>query len=315
MPELRFRPFVASDLPALAHAFAAAFHVPRSLEQWRHCMLDTEACGMLAFAADDPTPLAFYGATVREASWCGQSIKVGQIVDVFSHPKAREAYPAVFVHNAQAFYAQFCGAGAIQMLYGYPSKGPWRQGERALQYQRLQAPLWLQCLSDGRLGSQGLSMAGQVVKLVDLQLTALPQHKALCFADSSAYRQWRYPLSDSRYLGYGLHGIGEARRLGELVFRLKGDTAYLLRWQLPDQALSGGFWLRVTRQLANRGVARIQLMLAQQHPELARLADLGFAGIAPVLPLIPCFRVFDAQLDTTALQSAFYYSLADTDLY
>jgi hypothetical protein len=315
MTELQLLPLDAEGLPGVAYSFAAAFHVPRTLAQWRHRFLAAPSAASIAYGQDRDKPLAFYGATLRSAHWRGRTLRVGQIVDVFTHPDAREPHPGLFVHNAESFYDRYCGPDGIQVLYGYPSPGPWRQGSRSLQYRRLRPPQWLECSCRSQAEGSGLSMAGRLQVAPNL-LPGLST-AAFRFEETEASLLWRFPLAerDYGYVAWSLDSYDGGPRRAELLFRLKDDEAYLMRWRWSDPAVSAGLWRRVLVQLQLHGVTKVRAMVNEGHGAMSTLTSLGFVQTPPVLPLIPCFRVFDPSIDVDMLMADIDYTLADTDLY
>jgi len=318
--DLVIRPLESDELECVAQGFASAFHVYRAPAEWRRRFAPGVASAMVAHAQGDEMPLAFYGATLHDASWRGQAVQVGHIVDVFSHPDGRQAHPHVFQQTAKAFFDHFCGPGKIQVLYGFPSRGHSRLGERYLDYRNLAAPTWHGCdLAQLRRDMAAVSYAGRVVELSSLDCLGERIRPAnadwLHFDMSAAAMVRRFPLGgQAGYRAFALFRTAADELLGIAIVRVIGDTAWLMSLHAAQPALAVGLWTRLVPSLQATGARRAVTMISPAHHLGAVLPELGFVTTDAALAVVPTYRVFDDSLDAIALGHHFSYDLFHMDI-
>jgi len=139
---VRIRTYREGDGPAICRGFERVFGQPRTREEWAWKHPPATRGETVMIAERDGEVLAHFAALPVSLRVDGRTVRAGQAVDVYSTRR-----PGVFLRLVDRFYAELCGPGRLELLYGFPGDRHFRLGVRRLRYsQPVPVPFWTRTL-------------------------------------------------------------------------------------------------------------------------------------------------------------------------
>lgn len=296
------RPSRREDIPQLSALFRDAFGQERdaSIWEWKYF---SNPHGSYGFVCDvDGRIVAHCGGTPIEVTDRGRSYTALQSVDFSSTRQHAGGLGAggVFARTVKGFFARYCGAERVPLVYGFPGERHRLFGERILGYHAIE-PV-------GELRLEPESERGELFPFDDSKL-ALLSHVPVPVGGlrSNQWLRWRYLNHPAfRYSTVtvkrwwkGAEAIAVLRDAGEAFMLMELEGSY-----------DSGVMQRMVRQLRNLG----KPVIAWGSLSHSRSAAMIAAGFKPAERdhRFEC-RIFSNRPLFRA--GEFYYSLGDYDVY
>jgi SAM-dependent methyltransferase len=318
-----FRPYQPGDEKAIQTGFAQVFPTYRTDEGW-HWIYSHNPDGayvMLAWA-DNGDLAAHYACTVHTAICAGRITKVGFIRDVFSTPRYRaftEGRRGVFVQNFLAFLDFCTGQDKLVLLFGFPSKRPFRLGKLLMKYQAFSNWHYYRYTVPLQLSQHNPIGFIQIPKKFDAAIDKLWEKRAEKFSfaicRTASFLNWRFiDMPHKKYWIWTFSAFLSPDVLGYVVIAPNKPVAQLVDFCFPeDIQLAQSCWQQVINILRWRGVNMIETWFSAAVPE--SLQSVGFKAHPRPDMIIPVFRIFHPELDLQWTDAHFSYTMADSDLY
>jgi hypothetical protein len=325
-PSFSIRPTVAGDEQAILAAFSHTFRDSRRKDVWHWIYRDNpEGSKSILCVSADGEVAAHSGASFHRAIYQGEVIQIGQCRDAFSHPKFRSAAQGrigLFAQTTRSLFAQFGAAEGIAFYYGFPSVRHLRLGCKQLDYR--EGNNWGHFLCDIRKFSP----------VCDKHYGAL---SATCKFGVEFDRLWDFRkkiltaavVHDSRFLSWRFNSrlkpnywvwtftpYLSTEVAGYVIFSQRGHKAILMDLHLPlHSGIWHSFWVQILEKLRWHNIDEIETWLSLNHPDLAKLREVGFLQHTLSDDLKFCFRLFDGGPNWEILNEQFCFTMADADSY
>ncbi len=318
-----FRPYQPGDEKVIQTAFAQVFPSYRTDETW-HWIYSHNPDGayiMLAWA-DNGDLAAHYACTAHTAICAGRITKVGFIRDVFSTPRYRaftQGRRGVFIQNFLAFLDFCTGQDKLVLLFGFPSKRPFRLGKLLMKYQPFSNWHYYRYTISPQLSQHNPIGFIQIPKKFDAAIDRLWEKRAENFSfaicRTASFLNWRFiDIPHKKYWIWTFSAFLSPDVLGYVVIAPNKPVAQLVDFCFPDDTqLAQSCWQQVINILRWRGINIIETWFSATHPE--RLQRVGFKTHPRPDMIIPVFRIFHPELDLQWTDAHFSYTMADSDLY
>jgi hypothetical protein len=316
--EFEIRGYRAGDERAIVAGFAEAFHVERTLEEWRWRFPPApEPAIELGFDRDGEL-VAHYAAIRVRMRRSGRDFDAAQVVDVFTGRKLGLFHRGGPLNRViESFLTRRCGAGRIELLFGFPSLRAHALGRATGVYPadgevtRLAAAARA---SGPRLGRWRWLQRGFDAHALDALWRAAASRYALAAVRDAAWFRRRYLTRPG--VAYDQLGVRRGGRVAVWgVLRLDQEPARWadLVWDGADPADLEALARAARAAAAAAGRRELELWLGGDPAAAAVLAAGDFrAGPHPDLRLV-C-RSFVADLDHAEAVAGLYVTLGDSDL-
>ncbi len=140
MGELEYRPIRPGDERAVNDGFNEVFSLARPFEEWEW-KFQSEPEGRWIFLAvgSGGRILAHYGVVPVRLQAFGESVRAGQIVDVYSRQEAHAglATARIFLTTVSTFIERFCHPDQLALCYGFPGVRALRLGVKRSGYDQV----------------------------------------------------------------------------------------------------------------------------------------------------------------------------------
>lgn len=320
------RPAAPHDGPSILATFGHVFRDTRSKDVWQWIYRDNPdgSQSMLCLSGDGDV-VAHSGASFHRAVYQGETVKIGQGRDSFSHPKFRSVMrgrAGLFAQTAQSLFMQHGLTDGIAFYYGFPSSRAWRLGSTLLDYR--EGSNWGRFYYDMRAQWPDysthygtLAATCEFGAAFDRLWHRRENHVQAAVIHDSRFLAWRFPahLKNSYWVWTFTPHLGK-EITGYVIFSRRGHTAMLLDLHLPDKSRPCfDFWRQIADKLRWHGIGRIETWLSLNHPDLTKLHEIGFNPCPLPDDVKLGFRVFDGGPDWALLNQSFCFTMADSDLY
>ncbi len=319
------RPSEPRDVQSILAIFAHAFRNSRSKDVWQWIYRDNpdESKSMLCLTSDGEVA-AHSGASFHRAVYEGEIVKIGQCRDAFSHPKFRSVMRGrvgLFTQTTQSLFEQYRIDG-ITFYYGFPSPNHLRLGSKQLNYR--EGNNWGLFRYDTRkllpvFGNTygALAAKSKFGEKFDRLWSSRKKNMKLAVIHDSRFLSWRFHTRSKRnYWVWTFTPYLSTAIQGYVIFTQRGNTAMLLDFHFPAHpGACLDFWVQIVEKLRWHGIDDIETWLSLNHPDLAKLYEVGFAQCALPKDIKVCFREVDGGPDWAALNEKFCFTMADSDLY
>jgi len=320
------RPAVQSDEAPILATFNHVFRDNRSKAAWQWIYQGNpdSSQSMVCFSGVGEV-VAHSGASFHRAVYQGKTVKIGQGRDSFSHPKFRSVMrgrAGLFAQTAQSLFMQHGAAEGVAFYYGFPSSRAWRLGSKLLDYR--EGSNWGRFRYDSRkllpdFGTSygALATTDEFGEAFDRLWLRREKNVQAAVIHDSRFLAWRFPLhlKHSYWVWMFTPYLAEEMS-GYVIFSRRGHTAMLLDLHLPAQPRHCfDFWRQIVDKLRWHGIGQTETWLSLNHPDLAKLREIGFNPCALPEDIKFGFRVFDGGPDWALLNQSFCFTMADSDLY
>ena len=320
------RPSEPADIQPILATFAHVFRDSRSKDVWQWIYRDNpdESRSMVCLIGDGRVA-AHSGASFHRAVYEGDIVRIGQCRDSFSHPKFRSVMRervGLFAQTTQSLFAQYGTAEGVTFYYGFPSPKHLRLGSKQLNYR--EGNNW-RCLHyDTRkllpiFGNMYGSLTAKSNFGIEFDRLWSSREKDMKLAviHDSRFLSWRFhPRLKRNYWVWAFTPYLSTEIKGYVIFTQRGNKAMLLDLHFPTHPRAClDFWVQVVEKLRWHGIEEIETWLSFNHPDLAKLYELGFLQCALPKAIRFCFRELGGGPNWETLNEKFYFTMADSDLY
>lgn len=313
------RGYREGDEEAINRGFNRAFHLERTMAEWRAKFPAGEPGRRIMVGLDGGgNLLAHYAALPARAVFHGGSRWFGQIVDVYCLRRTSLVRHGIFQQTVARFFAELCGPERLALLYGFPSERAMRLGVATLNYPPGTRVRQWRAHPD-RLARRPLPRTAWIGRGFDahaidrLWAAAAPRFRAGLVRDAAA---WRGRYGSQRGIDYQHHGVF---RLGEprawAVTRVEGDRLRWadLVWDGRDPADLATLALEIAEAARRASCREIEAWLQGDRRATEILADLGFADRDHPEIYLAALS-FDPAMAQARIASELYLTLGDSDL-
>jgi hypothetical protein len=315
------------DGPAINRGFERVFGKTRDLAEWEWKFPADDREKTILLAEEDGEILAHFAAVPVSLQVDGRRIRGGQVVDVYSVRR-----PGLFLRLVARFYHELCGAGRLELIYGFPGERHFRLGVRKLRYSEpVAVKFWSRSVepADGevrRLG-RGLRERWRAWKsTVGLGETLEPTEADRLWERISSRlpvaavrdRKWVERRFGSRpgveYLYRVVRRRGEPAALA--VLRVDDSVLYWaeLLWDGEERQTLRDLDAEVERVARRSGARECRLWLAGDPEAEAVFEERGWRPGAEPQGLHLGAVSFLPELDPLAVCRRFYLTMGDADL-
>ena len=319
------RPWQPGDEHAIVDLFTRAFHVPRTVEQWRWRFVDDPfGRERISVAFDGDRLVGHYAGYVVPFVLGDRELMAHQIADVMTDISARHigrGPTAVLGRVVSHFFETFC-ENRIAFNYGFTAGTHHEFTIRFLRSERV-APVAYRVLRRRLSPVRRLSrwMRGyqlELVKTFGAEFDAFfrrvaPAYRFLVRRDSQ-YLRWRYAASpDVPYVAVAIRKWGQLA--GWVVYRVRPDRLWLGD-ALFDPKHVGAIDVAV-RHIASVHGADIIDGWFPKHPSFMdqALGQLGFEEEEEPQKLSLMCNAFTMPDAAAKMRESLYYTSGDSDLF
>ncbi|MGZ5056519.1 MAG: hypothetical protein ACXWAT_16465, partial [Methylobacter sp.] len=307
-PKFIIRPSVEGDEQAILATFAHAFRDSRGKDIWHWIYRDNPegSKSMLCISADGEVA-AHFGASFHRAIYQGEAILIGQCRDAFSHPKFRSVVQGrigLFANTARCLFSQYGVAEGTAFYYGFPSSQALRLGCKQLGYR--EGNNWGYFLCDTRKLSPvcdkhygSLSATDKFGTEFDRLWNSRAKILKAAVVHDGRFLSWRFNTRlKPNYWIWTFTPYLSTEMVGYVIFSQRGHKVILMDLHLPSHAGTWhSFWAQILEKLRWHNIDEIETWLSLNHPDLARLREVGFLQHTLSADLKFCFRLFDGGPD------------------
>jgi hypothetical protein len=317
MLNYRLRLSTSADYAELSTLFSRVFGQDRTLDEWhwkfmasRELLPDRDLPDSLVAVDEQGAIVGHAGVVILPGWFQGAAIPIVQVCDVMVHPDHRGGLGRgnLFTLMLRELLDQVVNLLPDAFGYGFPGERPYRLGEWAGVYARLETA------REGEVqparGWVDLWHAAPVSwydQRLDRLWTRQRRGYRLCLVRDGAYLRWRYADNPGRsYSLIGIHGLG--RLMGWAVAYRDSDSLRFVDVLAPRWAVRPMLRAAARQLVSEREGPGIRLWLPQGWRE----SGIGSWRETPVVTAHMCWR---SRLDTETVRESLYYTMGDVDIF
>ncbi|MFZ1642944.1 MAG: GNAT family N-acetyltransferase [Candidatus Contendobacter sp.] len=305
------RDYRPGDETAITELFGQAFGAPLTVAQWRWKYIDAGLETPLATLAFDPAGrLVGHAGAIPLRGWRqNRPLPCFQVCDVMVHPAARGQLGGrnLFTRLARELLGNLAERWPDAFAYGFPGQRPFRLGEYARVYGRIErAPAVRRLAQRGGFPLLYTRPLAWDDSRLDALWARLAPNFALALIRDRAYLVWRYathPLHTYELIGLHLAG----RLLGWAVTRRDDDRLRVIDLLLPRR------WLKPALAALDRAA------LAVDATEIEIWLPRGWreagGGQQELTEIVVANMVWRLPIPTHEVSGSLYYTMGDLDIF
>lgn len=325
MAGCEIRPYREGDEKAILSAFAHVFPVRRTLPAWQWIYRDNpDGSHIMLCRLDDGQLAAHFGITCHRAVFHGQPLMVAQPRDAFSLPRYRSLMlgrSGLFAKTAEALFDTWGGDAGVAFHYGFPSPRHLKLGQKQLGYR--EGLGWSRYRYGTGQPAPPAAPLGEVREIArfgeefDRLWQARAKDYALAVVHDSRFLAWRFDRrSGQRYWVWGFFPYLAREMSGYLIFSHSGSKALLLDFCFPRQpGHVQAFWRQAVEKLRWHGIGEVETWFSDNAPEREGFLEQGFEKLPQPEQTTLCYRFVAGGPGFDAVDPAFYFTMADCDLF
>ena len=305
------RAYTINDEEQICNLFQIVFSTTFTVEQWRWKYLHHDNLPLSRVAIDTQGNIIGHaGAVALRGQSYGKSMPMYQIADVMVHPQARGYLGTnnLFTILLRELLTDIAHTHRHVLAYGFPGLRPFKLGEYAKLYERIEQAkefVWNVNELNGSLWLQAVE-----TNWSQIRFNSLWQHLHYQFPISlirdEEYLIWRYAQNPFRiYNIINLQILGMS--VGWAVLHLKNTEALIV-----DMLITNQFKTQAIRAISGwaqmQGIKTLRLWINSNWQPKLSLAVIN-------TPIIVTNMRWGLPVQTENLYKKFYYTMGDVDIF